>query len=55
MSKLDTALRKPNGENPFLTDKADALWARLDKNSKSVSKEDLLKRSKELKNKKRAE
>lgn len=44
---------KPNRENPFLTDKADALWERLDKNGKPVSKEELLRKASELKRKKR--
>ncbi|MFP4343016.1 MAG: hypothetical protein ACLFQO_21425 [Cyclobacteriaceae bacterium] len=36
--------------NPFLTDKADLLWESLDKNGKAVSKEDILKRIKDIKN-----
>jgi len=52
MTKPDTTIAKPNRENPFLTEKADALWERLGKSSKPVSKEELLKRSKELRNKK---
>ena len=40
-----------NNENPFLTDKADALWERLDKGGKPLSKEELLKRAKALKDK----
>lgn len=39
-------------DNPFLTDKSDELWARLNKEGKPVSKEELLKRVKALKEKK---
>jgi hypothetical protein len=53
MPKPNTTIAKPNRHNPFLTEKADALWERLDKNGKSVSKEELLKKSEDLKNKKR--
>ena len=34
------------GKNPFLTERRDELWKRLDKEGKPVSKEDLLKRAK---------
>lgn len=40
------------GNNPFLTDKADALWERLDKEGKPISKKDLFKRVKAAKEKK---
>jgi hypothetical protein len=38
-------------ENPFLTDKAGAIWEKLNKGGKRISKEELLERSKSLKKK----
>jgi hypothetical protein len=38
-------------ENPFLTDRADALWESLDKQGKRLTKDELLKRSKIIKEK----
>lgn len=51
MSKTDL---KSNNKypNPFLSEKADELWNRLDKAGKPVSKEELLKRARALKEKK---
>jgi hypothetical protein len=40
---------KTEGSNPFLTEKANKLWGRLDKQGKSVSKEELVKRAHLLK------
>lgn len=37
--------------NPFLTDKADELWKRLDSKGTRISKDELLARAEELKNK----
>ncbi len=53
MPKTETKDER-NRENPFLTDKADALWARLDKNGKPVSKDELVKRANALKEKGRS-
>jgi len=50
MSKSKT--RKNNPPNPFLTPQADALWERLDKQGKPVSKAELLRRARELRKKK---
>lgn len=33
-------------ENPFLTNKADALWERLEKHGKPVTKDELVRRAK---------
>jgi hypothetical protein len=40
---------KTEKNNPFLTEKADKLWERLDKQGKSISKEELVKRANILK------
>jgi hypothetical protein len=40
---------KTERSNPFLTEKADKLWERLDTRGKSISKEELVKRANVLK------
>jgi hypothetical protein len=51
MSEVNIKSSNSNS-NPFLTKKADDLWKRLDKNSNPVSKDELIKRVNDLKNKK---
>jgi hypothetical protein len=50
MSKTES-IANHSRENPFLTDKASSLWERLNKGGKKITKEELLKRSKKLKEK----
>jgi hypothetical protein len=40
---------KADRNNPFLTEQADKLWDRLEKQGKSVSKDELMKRANKLK------
>lgn len=51
MSKIESATSNQK-DNPFLTDRADALWEKLSKGGRRLSKEELLKRAKALKEKK---
>lgn len=49
---MDKIKREPEFENPFNGPDRERLWDKLTKNSKPISREDLLKRVKELKGKK---
>ena len=51
MSKIESAINNQR-DNPFLTDRADALWTKLSKGGRRTSKEELLKRAKALSEKK---
>jgi hypothetical protein len=51
MSKIESAINNQR-DNPFLTDRADALWTKLSKGGRRISKEELLKRAKALSEKK---
>ena len=42
---------KDLSKNPFLTERAEILWKRLDKNGKPLSKEEIRRREKEIKKK----
>lgn len=47
----DTTDKKENESNPFLTERAEFLWRKLDKGGAPVSKEELLKRAQDLRKK----
>ena len=51
MGKIELEKIPSPKENPFLTERANGLWKKLDKSNKPLSKQEIQKRAKEIKEK----